>query len=43
MAIESIHQLAATLRGRRMELGLTQAEAAKRAGVCPHVVRTCGR
>ncbi len=31
--IRSVGQLAATVRGRRLDLGLTQAELANRAGV----------
>lgn len=33
MMIRSIRELAATVRGRRLELGLSQAELAQRAGV----------
>jgi HTH-type transcriptional regulator / antitoxin HipB len=33
MAINSIHQLAATIRGRRVALGRSQAEIAAAAGV----------
>jgi HTH-type transcriptional regulator/antitoxin HipB len=33
MTIDSIHDLASTIRGRRLELGLSQAEIADRAGV----------
>jgi HTH-type transcriptional regulator/antitoxin HipB len=40
MAIESVRQLAATLRGRRIALGLTQAEVAERAGVSRDWVNT---
>jgi HTH-type transcriptional regulator/antitoxin HipB len=40
MAIESIRQFAATLRGRRIALGLTQAEVAERAGVSRDWVNT---
>jgi HTH-type transcriptional regulator / antitoxin HipB len=33
MTIRSIHDLAAALRGRRTDLGMSQAELAKRTGV----------
>lgn len=33
MTIRSIHDLAATIRGRRTDLGMSQAELAKRTGV----------
>jgi HTH-type transcriptional regulator/antitoxin HipB len=33
MRVRSIHDLAALVRGRRIELGLSQAELAARAGV----------
>jgi HTH-type transcriptional regulator / antitoxin HipB len=33
MQIHSIHDLAAVVRGRRKDLGLSQAELARRAGV----------
>jgi HTH-type transcriptional regulator/antitoxin HipB len=31
--VRSIHDVAATVRGRRLDLGLTQAEVARRVGV----------
>jgi len=33
MRVKSIHDLASAARGRRIELGLSQAELARRAGV----------
>lgn len=33
MAIRSVHDLAAAIRGRRTDLGISQVELAKRAGV----------
>ncbi len=33
MTIRSIHDLAAAIRGRRTDLGMSQAELAKRTGV----------
>lgn len=33
MLVNSVHALGAVLRGRRLDLGLTQAEVAARAGV----------
>jgi HTH-type transcriptional regulator / antitoxin HipB len=33
MTIRSIHDLAAAMRGRRTDLGMSQAELAKRTGV----------
>jgi len=33
MSVNSVHQLGSILRGRRIELGLTQGEVAIRAGV----------
>jgi HTH-type transcriptional regulator / antitoxin HipB len=33
LTIRSIHDLAAAMRGRRTDLGMSQAELAKRAGV----------
>jgi HTH-type transcriptional regulator / antitoxin HipB len=33
LTIQSIHELAAAMRGRRTDLGMSQAELAKHAGV----------
>lgn len=33
MTVRSIHELAAAMRGRRTDLGMSQAELAKRTGV----------
>jgi len=32
-SVETLHQLKSTVRGRRVDLGLSQAEVAERAGV----------
>jgi HTH-type transcriptional regulator/antitoxin HipB len=43
MAIESIHDLASRVRGRRLELGLSQAQLADRAAVSREWVNSLER